>query len=228
MSDVHPPAPPPGPAGSAPPPPPPPPATPPPNPIDLQAIRNDFVAVLTRPIEFWPTLRGRQGFGPPIVFAAAMGVLAGIIGALYSLIRVGSGGYGGYGVTAALVALILSIILYPLIGSFVGGAIVHVLALIAGGRSTYETSVRIASYAMAVMPIAALLSMVPLLGILPHLYGLYLIALGIIALHDTPRQRTLIVVGVLALIVIIIDASAWFAARSAARFMEQVGGLQRP
>ena len=226
MSDVFPPVPPPGPASTPPPPPP----LPPEGGaqlVDVNAIKDDFVAVLTKPLEFWPAQRGRVGFQQPLVFAAAMGLLTGAITAVLAITHLGLA-MGGFGFGAAIGAVILYPILYPLVGSFVGGAIVHVLAMVAGGKPVYETSVRIASYSMAVAPIAAILGVVPLLGIVANIYGLYLVALGIVALFGTQRQRTLIVMGVLAVIVVLLGVSSWMAARSASRFVEEMGRLPRP
>lgn len=173
-----------------------------------------FTAVLTRPAEFFESLRGQVGFGPPVVFALVMGLLAGVVTAVMGMVGLGAAG-GALGVAAGLGALVVSPIMAVVFGSFVGGAIVHVISMIAGGKGSYEQSVRISSYASAVMPIGVVLGAVPFLGIAANLYGLYIVAIGVVTLHLADRRRTFTVAAVLAVVVLIVGISGFFAARAA-------------
>jgi hypothetical protein len=204
-------------------PPPPPPAS---APSASPGLGEAFVGVLTRPAPFYESLRGQAGLGPPLIFAAVVGLAAGVINAIYAVIGLGAAaGMAGsaIGLAAGLGMLILMPIMAVVLGSFVGGAIVHVVALIAGGKGSFEHSVRIASYALAVMPIGTLLLPVPLVRYLPSFYGLYLVALGIIALHLADRKKTFVVTGVLAgimVLFIVVGMLFGMAARSASQALK--------
>lgn len=193
--------------------------------FDIKAIVDAFVRVLTRPSEFWASVREQRGFGPPIIFAVVMGLVAGVVGAILAVTGLGMllGGVGGaIGGVVGVAGIITMPIAYA-IGCFIGGGIVYLIALIAGGKADYEQSVRIASYASAVGPIAVVVSFVPLLGIVPSLYGLYLVALGVIAIEVADRRKTFITAGVLAGILVLFQVVGLFtamAARSAADKLE--------
>jgi hypothetical protein len=174
----------------------------PPSPPAAQApgIVQAFVSVLTRPASFYASVRDVGGYGAPVVFALVLGIAAGLISAAYLVIGLGAAGgpWGGAIGAAAGFGTVIMTPIFAVIGCFVGGAIVHVVSLIAGGKGTYEQSVRVAGYAAAVMPIGALVGFVPLLRFLPTLYGLYLVAQGLIAIHAAERTKTYVTTGVLA------------------------------
>jgi hypothetical protein len=184
----------------------PPPAPPAPGPqgsgsVDFAAIIPSFVGVLTRPASFWDSVKGQTGLAQPLVFSAVMGLVYGVVLAIMAVVGLGvvGGAVGGaIGAAAGVSMIILGPIFAVIGGSFIGGAICHVVALIAGGKGNFEQSVRVASYATAVAPIAAVLAFIPVVRYLPSFYGLYLVALGIIALHLADRKKTFVVTGVLA------------------------------
>jgi hypothetical protein len=146
-----------------------------------------------------------------------MGLLSGIVSAVYAVVGLGAvGGIAGgaLGAVAGFGAVITTPI-FAVVGVFVGGAIVHVIGLVAGGKGSYEQSARVAAYAGAVMPIGALLGFHPLVRMLPGLYGLYLVAVGLIAIHAADRKRTYTVVGILAALLVLLSVMAMFAVRAA-------------
>jgi hypothetical protein len=200
------------------------PATPsaPPSPAaQAPGIVQAFVAVLTKPATFYASVRDVGGFGSPVVFALVLGLAAGVINAAYMVLGLGAvGGVmgGAIGAAAGFGTLIMTPI-FAVIGCFVGGAIVHVVSLIAGGKGSYEQSVRVAAYAAAIMPIGALVSFVPALRFLPGLYGLYLVAVGLIAIHAADRTKTWVVMGVLAALLVVFGVMGMLATRA----MQQVG-----
>jgi hypothetical protein len=189
--------------------------------FDPKAIADAFVRVLTRPSEFWASMREERGFGPPVLFAVAMGVIAGVVGVILAVTGLGRA-LGGVGATIGGVAAVIIIPIFYAIGCFIGGGIVYLIALVAGGRADYEQSVRIAGYASAVGPVAAVVSFVPLLGIVPGLYGLYLVALGVVAIEGADRKKTSIAAGVLAGILVLFQVLGFFSARAARRAAEDL------
>jgi hypothetical protein len=196
------------------------PATPgaPPSPSAARApgIVQAFVGVITRPAEFYASVRDAGGFGAPVVFALVCGLAAGVISAVYAVVGLGAMGGaagGAFGAIAGFSAVIVTPI-FAVIGCFVGGAIVHVISLIAGGKGTYEQSVRVGAYAGAMMPISALLGFVPLLRLLPGLYALYLVGIGLITIHAAERKRTWTVMAVLAAILVLLSILGMLAGRA--------------
>ncbi len=210
MPEPTPSAPPPPPAGSPSPSAPPPPAGSPP-PVSVAALVRAFLAVLTRPAAFFESVKGQAGFRDPLVFAVAMGLAGGVIQAVFAMAHL----LPLVGVGAGL-AMIVLLPVFSVIGCFVGGAVVHVVASIAGGKGTFEDSVRIAGHASAVLPVSAALSFSPLLQYLPAFYGLYVAALGIVALHLADRRRTFIATGVLAAVLAVYVGVVGMAGRRAA------------
>ena len=188
-----------------------------------------FVAVLTKPASFYASVRDLGGFGAPLVFALVMGLVSGVIGAVFSVLGLtaAAGAMGGAVGAAAGFAGILMAPIFAIIGCFVGGAIVHVVSLIASGKGTYEQSVRVAGYAAAVMPIGALLGFVPLLNVLASLYGLYLVVQGLIAVHAADAKRTYVCAAVLAAILVLFTVLGLFAQRAAQEAFGEGSDFQR-
>ncbi len=203
------------------PPPAPPPGAPPPSaaaPAKGPGIFQAFGAVLTRPAAFYASVKDVGGFGAPLVFALVMGLVSGVFGAVLTVLGLTVAGApgGAFGMAVGFGAIIGAPI-FAVVGSFVGGAIVHVISMIAGGKGTYEQSVRIAGYASAVMPFGAVLGVVPLLGTLATLYGLFLAAQGLFAIHAAERRRTTLVTGILGVLVVLMAIGGFFAGRAAQR-----------
>lgn len=152
-------------------------------------IADTFWRVLSQPVEFWESVRESKGYGPPLVFAAVMGLGSGALSALF-----------GFGIASVVAAPIGC-----LAGSFVGGGILYAIALVAGGRPDYEASVRIAAYTSAVAPVSAALGFFPLLGMVAGFYGLYLAALGVIAIEGADRKLTFVAIAVFAAALLLIQ-----------------------
>jgi hypothetical protein len=179
------------PSPSSPPPPAAPPAAPP-----SPGVARAFAAVLSRPAAFYASLRGQTGVGAPVVFALVMGLVSGVVSAV--LAAAGLGAAPGAGsVLGPLVASPVAAV----VGCFVGGAGVHLLSAFADGKGSYEDSVRVAGYAAAVMPVGAALGAAPLLGTLASLYGLYVVAQGLVTLHLAERRRAFAACAALAVLV---------------------------
>lgn len=173
-----------------------------PNPISA------MIGVLTKPGDFYASIKGATGFGAPIIFAVIMGLLAGVLTAVKAFMfgaSVGGALGGGMGMLAGIGAIII----YPIaciIGVFIGGAIVHVIALICSGKGSYEASCRVAAYGLATMPLNAAIGFIPMVGgwisILVSLYGLFIFYNGLVKLHDAKASVVMIICGIFALIVV--------------------------
>ncbi len=194
--------------------------------VDPKQLIDAAMAVITRPREFWP---GIAQEGPslqkPLLFAIAMGVVAGAASAVVSILRLD----GIFGVSAGLAGAV-SIILYPLfaiIGVYVGGGVIYVLGNVLGARPQFHVAARIAAYGMALMPLYPVASIIPFLPLLVHVYGLYVIGLGMIALFPTDARKTWIVMAVLAALALVMTTSGYLATRAARRSLDSYGDAAR-
>lgn len=194
--------------------------------IDPRRLLETALAVVTRPAEFWPTLaQDGPGLQKPLVFAVAMGLAAGVVQAVVSILHLD----GIFGISAGF-AGVISVILYPLfaaIGALVGGAILLVIGNVLGARPTFHVALRVAAYASALMPLHPVASIIPFLPLAVSFYGLYVVGLGVIALFPTDARKTWMVMALLAAISLVMTTSAYFAARAARRSLDQYGEAAR-
>ena len=97
---------------------------------------------------------------------------------------------------AAVLVLVLAVLilapLYALIGLYIGVTIYHILVriFVRPTDTNSYTTLRVVAYTSA----AALLSWVPVLGILVSLYSFYLTFVGIRETHETTTARALSVI----------------------------------
>jgi hypothetical protein len=86
-----------------------------------------------------------------------------------------------------------------LAGSFLAGGFIHLLALMSGGRGSYDRSYELISLLAAMAPVyfAVLWAPVPYLWILPTVYGTYLLIRGVALLHDAPETQACLVIGLM-------------------------------
>lgn len=147
-------------------------------PFALSWIPRTALAVLRGPAEFYESIRGEAGLRRCLVFSVAALSLAGAELWITSLI-VGGGAF------MALVAVYF--LLLGLLTPFMGGMVVWVAGQFLGGKAGYATSIRIAAYSYAVVPIAVGLSLAfGVVGALPVLYGLFVVITGVKVLSAEP------------------------------------------
>lgn len=154
-------------------------------PIDPKALVDTAIAVIRNPTDFYKGIRGETGFQKCLIFSVAMGVIYGALSFLGLLLWGIVHGAFGLAFVTALTALISGAI-GGVIGPFVGGLIVWGVSLAFGSKATWEPSVRIAAYAMAVMPAFALGSLLPgilavlgaLISFAAFIYEVYICVMG--------------------------------------------------
>lgn len=124
------------------------------------------------------------GYAAPL---AAIGALAGFIGTS----MIGSLLAGRLGVVAAVGLAIWTFISAIILVSIVG-FIINILAPTFGGQQDSSRAMRVAVYSFTPAWIAALLNIVPFLGILGiigALYGMYLLYLGLPVVMKSPKEK---------------------------------------
>ncbi len=181
--------------------------------IDVTELIKTAMAVAMKPAAFFDSIREEKGYEKPLIFAVAMGAVAGVVGTVVGILHLDAifmffPGWGN---------VFSRLLLWPIaaaLGMFLGGGLLHVIVLILGGKANYETSARIAGYSAVFLPAAQVVSWLPIVSVVPSLYALYIAALAVIALHQTERQKTFIVFGVIGLLGLALAVWSFNAARS--------------
>jgi len=150
--------------------------------FDPAALVATFFAVIKGPGDFFRSVRNEKGFQKCVTFSVASWVVFGVLMLLFRIL------YGhGFG---AGVRELLQDVIFGFVGPFIDGLIVWVVCLILGSKAPYEPSVRIASYASAVMPIVGVFMLVKWVGWVGALaacvYGIYIIVVGARTLNFEP------------------------------------------
>ena len=175
----------------------------------LRGIVKHWLAVITRPHVFFAELPTAGGFIPPLIFAIATGLAAGIIRMAIGLV-----GWGFYVTVAwAILALILTP-LFVAIGSFIGAGILYLIWQGMGSKASFETSYRCAAYVTAIAPLAVLLRLIPYAGgVLALAWGFGLLILASEKVHGIARNKALIVFGIIFAVLAILGLVSEYHAR---------------
>ena len=162
-------------------------------------------AVIKTPTNFYENMPTGGGFVDPLKFLLICNIPSALFMGLF---------YGAsiMSMTGPLVFLILPPMMLVLaaVGAFIGAAIIHLGVLIFAGprKSGFESTFRILSFAQAV----AVASWIPLVGVIPALYGIYLGILGVYKVHKTTAVRAVLAyLGIALVLGVIVAAIVIFA-----------------
>ena len=183
--------------------------------------------VLLDPRTFFAQLPRHGGYGEPVIFVGIMAVIAGVLGALLSFVtslRIG-------GMTFGIVS-ILVIPLATVIGSFIAGGLMHGIWKLLGSRQEFETSYRCIAFSTAIIPVTALIAVLPYVGTLvANIWWFWLMLLASVSVHGLEHRKSMYVLGALALVVLLVNLSGEKTQReSEARddeFKQQMDELQK-
>lgn len=181
----------------------------------LAEIWPTCLQVITRPHVFFNQMPKSGGFLPPLFFMVILGLATGLIHTLLTLLRLSPGG-----TVIGLAALILVPIVVAIFG-FVGAAILFVIWRVLGSGESYETAYRGMAYTAAVIPITAVLGVIPYIGsILGLAWMTYLIVVVSIVVHRIKTKTAWIVFGAIGALFALASLSAEIAGRKMAGRME--------
>jgi hypothetical protein len=77
----------------------------------------------------------------------------------------------------------------------VGTFVIHVLAMLAGGKGRLEGSYLLAAYLMTFFPLVVLAAVLPYLDVAVAGYGLYVLLVGVVPVHRLEERRAWSVFG---------------------------------
>lgn len=178
-----------------------------------QDILNTALAVITKPAEFYRGMAKTGGFVDPLIFLVVMGLIGGIIRAVFGLVHVGAWMSMGM----ALGSIVMTPIFVAIFG-FVGAAILFVIWKLMGSNESYETAYRCMAYSAAVSPITAVLGLIPFVGALAGLaWGLFLVVTASVEVHKIAAKTAWMVFGIIAAVLALLSGCSQLAARRLAK-----------
>jgi hypothetical protein len=176
------------------------------------------VRVVTAPAEFFKSMPKTGGFVEPLIFAAIMAIIAGIIQVLINILGLS---YAHVGFAESLGRIIV-VPIVVVIFSFIGAAIIFVIWKLMGSQKNYETSYRCWAYLMALAPIVAIISIIPYVGgIINIAIYVYFIVIASTQVHNISSQKAWLVFGIIGAVLVLIGISLEYKARSMAPTAEQ-------
>jgi len=186
--------------------------------INFAAMPQTAVRVVTAPAEFFKSMPKTGGFVEPIIFAAIMAIIAGIIQVLINILGLS---YAHVGFAESLGRIIV-VPIVVVIFSFIGAAIIFVIWKLMGSQKNYETSYRCWAYLMALAPIVAIISIIPYVGgIINIAIYVYFIVIASTQVHNISSQKAWLVFGIIGAVLVLIGISLEYKARSMAPTAEQ-------
>lgn len=189
--------------------------------IDFAAIPQTAVKVLTSPSEFFRQMPRTGGFVEPLVFMIAMGVAAGLLGSIFSLLRL----QVGVGMAMGVGSVIIMPIMIAIFG-FVGAALLFLIWKLMGSQESYETAYRCGAYIGVLAPISVLLHLIPYLGgAAGVLLMTFFLVTASVAVHNIPSRKAWMVFGIIGGLLVLFNVSAEITARrlgkEAVRFRQE-------
>ena len=175
--------------------------------------------VITRPREFFRAMPKTGGFQEPILFAAAMGLLGGLVGLVLGIF--GLGPYSG--IVTLFFMGIIGMPIIVVIASFISAAVLFFIWKLMGSAESFETAYRCAAYFTGITPVTTILGVIPYFGVLSIVWMLFLVVVASGEVHGIEERRAWIVFGIIAALFVIMNVTAQ---RQAARFSAEMKGFE--
>jgi hypothetical protein len=185
----------------------------------LQHIQKTAAHVITNPAGFFREMPVSGGYADPLIFTVAMGVAAGIVMTLLSIV-----GLIHADTLAMILATLIFMPIFTALGGFIGAAILFVIWKLMGSKYSYETAFRCGAYASAIFPITTLIGVIPYVGaVVGLLWMMYLMVTASVEVHNIPARKAWIVFGILFAIIIFLNINTQTATRKARQDMKKWG-----
>jgi hypothetical protein len=176
--------------------------------INLAAIPDQVIKVITTPVAFFRSMAKTGGLLDPLIFVIVIAVVNGLLQSLGFFIGV----HPMFGAGMAFASIII-VPIFAAIFSFIGAGILYVIWRLMGSTQNYETAYRCLAYASAITPITTLLGFVPYLNLLGLVWMLYLLVIASVEVHGIAAKTAWIVFGILTALLALFQISAYQTAR---------------
>jgi hypothetical protein len=180
----------------------------------LEDVLPTMIEVLTDPRAFFSSMPREGGYEAPGLFAIIMLLVHAVITGVFALLHLRIFGF---------VAALIFVPLFGAIGLAIGTIIVLLLSRALRGEATLESSFRIGAYSAALLPLAAIASIVPYLPILVEAYGIYIFIVAVIATHKVEEQRAWTVLGGIGAVVLLLALLGTATSRRVGPKLERLG-----
>lgn len=185
----------------------------------LQSILDDALKVIQNPVGFYRNMAKTGGLADPLIFVVVMAAVTGVLVAILSLLHLGMAGAAGIGIGAVIIFPLMAII-----GSFIAAGVLFVIWKLMGSNESFEVAYRCVAYAAAIYPVTALLGIIPYLGsVIGVVWGMYLMIVASIEVHQIKAQTAWTVFAVLGVILVITNISSEMASRRMAAHLDETG-----
>jgi len=182
------------------------------NSFSLATVIDDAKKVITNPIGFYKEMPTSGGFSDPLIFAVVLAAVTGLVVTVFSVI--GLGGGAAMAGAAGLAALIL-LPIFAVIASFIGAAILFVIWKLMGSDKDYEVAYRCVAYTFAIMPVLALVGIIPYLSVIVRAAWLFVLFYAASTeVHKLSASTSKIVFGVLAALSLVVGLKGEHTARN--------------
>jgi hypothetical protein len=181
----------------------------------LSGTLTTALQVITKPNEFFRTMPKSGGFLSPLVFMVVLGLITGLVHTILTLFRLSPGG-----AITGLAALILIPIVIAIFG-FIGAAILFLIWRLMGSSESYETAYRGIAYTASIMPVTAVLGIIPYLGTLITLiWTTFLIVVVSIEVHKIQPKTAWVGFGSICAVLALISLGTEYAGRKMIKGLE--------
>jgi len=161
--------------------------------LTFPALFGWAAALAKSPRRFLRDMAKKGGYGTPILFLAFWTFASSFISVLVSFVRPSVGG-------GTMVVRFFGLIASPFLGVLAGfffAAILFVIWHLMGSREDFQTSFRVWSFISPLWAAGSVLGLIPYLSILVLFAAIYLIIVASEEVHGLPRDRSLIVWGII-------------------------------
>ncbi len=187
--------------------------------FDFSSVIDDAKKIILSPADFFAGMAKQGGYVEPMIFVTVMGLLAGLVTAVVSLL----GGGFMMGMTGGFLSIII-IPVFAVIGSFIGAVIMFVIWKLMGSTESYETAYRCVAYSSAIYPVSAIAGLVPYLGTaVSVVWGIWLMIVASTTVHNIEAKKAQIVLGILGAIALLLNLSGERTSRQMEKMMGEIG-----
>jgi hypothetical protein len=124
--------------------------------FDLNLFIKESKDVLVNPKSYFPAMKTSGGMVEPLIKAVIYGAIAGAIGFIWSLLKIGAITGGLFG-SAFGFGIFIWAIIGSIIGLFIGAVILLVISSICKGNTDFEANMRVTAALMVMWPISSFL-----------------------------------------------------------------------
>ena len=191
---------------------------------NLENVLNSALEIIKNPIGFFQMMPKSGGYIEPLIFLVIVSAAAAVIQIALGIIGIG---YNGGVMT--LLSLIIFVPFFNAVFGFVGAAALYIIWKIMGSEENYETAFRCGAYTAAIVPVVAVVDMIPYLGTFIKIgWTVYLLVIASSVVHKIKQNTAWVVFGVIGIFLLFSSLSVQSKARKAQETVgEMLKGLQQ-